>query len=170
MTRSRVSEARGVLRGQNRVAAGVAAGTAAGFVMAIGMMAYQYAQGNSVWTNPNLIAVMWMGRDAAGGQLSIATLAGFLTHMVTSALMGWVAVPFIRDLPPWRTLLASVSYAAASYPVVFTLVLSWANPLMLQRAAMVPMTLAHILFGLVLGLVYVRLTIAEPADREACAG
>lgn len=145
------------MRGHGRVAAGVLAGTVAGLVMALAMMGYQYARGNSIWTNPNLIAVMWMGKEVAGGQLSLATLVGFLTHMATSALMGWVAIPFIRDLPPWRTMLVAVSYALASYPVVFTLVLTWANPLMFVRAPMVPMTLAHALFGVVLGLVSVWL-------------
>jgi hypothetical protein len=97
--------------------------------MAIGMMAYQYARGSSVWANPNLIAAMWLGPEVAGGQLSLATLVGFTTHMVTSAVMGWAAVPFIRDLPAGRTMLVAVSYAVASYPAVFAAVLSWANPL-----------------------------------------
>ncbi len=125
--------------------------------MALAMMAYQYARGNSIWTNPDLIATLWMGPEVATGQLSVATIVGFATHMVTSVLMGWVAVPFIRDLSPRRAVLAGVSYALASYPLVFAAVLSWANPLMVKRSELVPMTAAHALFGLVLGIVYLRL-------------
>ncbi len=126
--------------------------------MALGMMGYQYACGRSVWTNPNLIAAMWLSDDVADGQLTGATAVGFATHMATSALMGWIAIPFIRDLPPVRTVLASASYALASYPLVFALVLTWANPLMVARSELVPMTTAHILFGVVLGLLYLRFT------------
>ncbi len=141
-------------KGRDRTAAAIGAGTIAGLVMAIAMIGYLYAQGRSVWTNPNLIAAMWLGNDVADGRLTEATLVGFATHMATSVLMGWVAVSFIQDLSPGRTVLASVSYALASYPLVFVLVLTWANPLMVQRAELVPMILAHVLFGVVLALAY----------------
>jgi len=120
------------------------------------MMLLLAVQGRSVWTNPDLIAVMWMGPDVADGRLTGATLVGFATHMATSALMGLVAVPFIAGLSRGRTLLASVSYALASYPLVFAAVLSWANPLMVARAGLVPMTAAHAVFGVVLGATYLR--------------
>jgi len=151
---------------QSQVAAGVVAGLAAGLVMAVGMMAYQYAQGNSIWSNPNLIAVMWMGREVANGELSRATPVGFLTHMATSGLMGWIAIPFVRDLPPWRTLLVALAYSLASYPLVFALVLSWANPLMVERTALIPMTTGHILFGVVLGTVFLWLHPSGPAAAK----
>jgi len=135
----------------------VLAGLFAGLVMALAMMGYMKATGHSVWTNPNLIAAMWLGNAAADGRLSLATAVGFATHMVTSAIMGVVAVPFIASLPPLRTLLAAVSYAIASYPVVFAAVISWANPLMVARTELVPMTAAHAPFGLVLGTTYILL-------------
>lgn len=160
---SRPSGAWSGARGLSRVAAGVLGGAAAGLVMGLALMGYHALRGESVWTNPNLIAVMWLGREAAGGQLSAATLVGFLTHMVTSVLMGWIAVPFIRDLPPWRTLLLAVAYSLASYPVVFAVVLTWANPLMVARTHLVPMTAGHTLFGLVLGTVYLWLQLNSPA-------
>lgn len=99
-----------------RWTAGVLAGVSAGVVMAGVMMLYIAATGRSVWTNPNLIAVMWLGERVADGRFGIATVVGFATHMATSALMGFVAVPFVRDLGAGRTLLASISYAIASYP------------------------------------------------------
>jgi len=143
---------------KGRAAAATGAGTIAGLVMAVAVMGYLYVRGRSVWTNPNLIAAMWLGDDVADGRLTGATAVGFATHMATSALMGWVAVPFLRDLPPGRTVLVAVSYALASYPLVFATVLIWANPLMVQCSELVPMTLAHVLFGVVLGLVYLRIT------------
>lgn len=141
-----------------RVTAGAVAGTIAGLVMAIAMMGYMAATGRSPWTNPDLIAAMWMGDHVAGGRLSLATLAGFATHMATSATMGVAALPFIAGLPCGRTLLAAFAYALASYPVVFATVLTWANPLMVARSELIPMTAAHALFGLVLGAAYLGLT------------
>lgn len=142
---------------KNQFAAGAAAGIIAGIIMAMAMMVYMYLTGRSVWTNPDLIAAMWMGNDAADGSLSIATFIGFLTHEATSALMGTVAVPFIKNLPKNRTILVSIAYALGSYPFIFAFVLTWANPLMVARAELVPMTAAHILFGVVFGILYLKL-------------
>jgi len=140
---------------KNRFAAGAVSGIIAGLIMAIAMMAYMYLAGRSVWTNPNLIAAMWMGNGAAAdNSLSIATLIGFLTHEATSALMGIVAVPFIKNLPKGQTILVSIAYALASYPFVFAFVLTWANLLMVERTELIPMTAAHILWGLVFGIFY----------------
>lgn len=139
---------------KNRLAAGAFAGIVAGAVMAMAMMAYMYLTGRSVWTNPDLIAAMWMGNAVANGSFSTATLVGFLTHEATSALMGIIAVPFIRNLSFGRTVLIAVAYALASYPFVFAFILTWANPLMVERSELVPMTAAHILFGLVMGAAY----------------
>lgn len=142
---------------RSRIGAGVVAGIIAGLIMAMAMMGYMAAMGKSIWTNPNLIAVMWMGREVAGGAFSAATIVGFLTHMATSALMGIVAIPFIYRLPTWRTMLAAFSYGLASYPVVFAAILTWANPLMVERAGLAPMAAGHALFGIVLGLCYLWL-------------
>lgn len=137
--------------------AGIMAGLVAGVVMAMFMMAWMASHGESVWTNPNLIAVMWVGRDAALGGFSSATLLGFATHLATSALMGWIAIPFIRDLPPGRTMLAAFAYALASYPFAFALIMTWANPLMVERTNLVPMAVGHAVFGLMLGAMYLGL-------------
>ncbi len=142
---------------RSRISPGVVAGLVAGAVMALFMMGWMVASGKSAWTNPNLIAMMWVGREAALGGFSSATLLGFATHMATSALMGVIALPFIRDLPPARTVLAAFAYALASYPFAFALVMTWANPLMVERTDLVPMALAHMVFGVVLGAVYLRL-------------
>lgn len=104
----------------------------AGLVMAMAMMAYAMLRGESPWTNPDLIAAMCMRERVANGRLGIPTLTGFATHMMTSALMGIVAVPFIYGLPAWRTMLASLSYALASYPLVFVTVMTWADPVMVR--------------------------------------
>lgn len=139
---------------ESKLKAGTIAGIIAGLVMAMAMMAYMYLTGRSVWANPNLIAAMWTGNEAAGGGFSTATIIGFLTHEATSALMGVVAVPFIKNLPARQTILVSIAYALGSYPFVFALILSWANPLMVERAELVPMTVAHILFGFIFGISY----------------
>jgi len=156
---------------KSRAAAGIVSGSIAGIVMAMAMMAYMYARGQSVWTNPDLIAAMWMENGAADGRFSLATLVGFATHLATSALMGLIAVPFIKSLSFGRTILASFAYTLASYPFVFAFVLTWSNPLMVERSELVPMTAAHILFGVVLGIFYKNLfreQIRESNSTESC--
>ena len=54
-------------------------------------------------------------------------------------------------------MLAALSYALASYPVAFATVMTWANPLMIERTGLAPMAAAHALFGIVLGAVYLWL-------------
>jgi hypothetical protein len=75
-----------------------------------GFMILTWVREGSVWTNPNLIAVMWLGPGVADGRFGSPTLIGFATHMTTSVLMGLVGVLFIgllhageRFSPPWPT-------------------------------------------------------------------
>jgi len=143
----------------------LAAGAIAGMVMSVAMMMTAVAMGTSVWTMPDLIAAMWFGPAAANGALGGHTLVGFLTHEMTSALMGVVALPFLRGLRGRQAVLVAMAYALASYPLVFAFVLSWANPTMYAAVDMVQMTWSHLLFGLVLGLMYPR-WIERPADAN----
>jgi hypothetical protein len=137
------------------------------------MMMYMAVHGESVWTNPNLIAVMWVGPSAVRGGFGWPTIIGFATHMATSLVMGVVGVVFIASLPPRRTLLAALAYALASYPVVVGFVMTWANPLFVERTTIVPMTIAHAVFGAVYGAVYLgpttsgRTAAAEQAMTAA---
>lgn len=126
---------------------GVLAGLVAGAVMAAVMMLFALSSGHSVWTNPDLIAALWRGPAAANGKFSNGTMLGLATHMATSAVMGIVALPFIARLPAWRTMLAAIAYALASFPLVFATVLAWADPTMFQAVRMLPMTVAHLVFG-----------------------
>ena len=142
-------------------AAEAIAGTIAGAIMAMAMMVYMYLIGESVWTNPNLISAMWLGNQAANGSLSTATFVGFFIHEATSAVMGIIAVPFIKNLPIWRMLIVSIAYALASYPLVFAFVLTWANPIMVERSELIPMTVMHILFGLTMFIFYKILSPKE---------
>lgn len=152
---------------RSRILSGLAAGTLAGLVMALAMMGYMAYRGRSLWRMPDLIAVMWMGEEVADGRLGWATLVGFATHVATSAVMGIVAVPFIDGLSRWRTVLVASAYAIASYPVAFSAVITWANPLMIERTELVPMTVAHGIFGVVLGLAYVGLRrVPRPARKH----
>jgi len=145
-----------------QIPAAATSGALAGAIMSMAMMLSMVITGRSMWTLPNLIAAMWMGVEVASEAPSAATLAGFLTHMATSVIMGLIAIPFIRDLSPRRTYLAALSYALASYPIVFAAVLSWANPLMVERAGLISMTAGHALFGVVMAATYLRLTPSEP--------
>ena len=141
----------------NRLGAGVIAGGVAGLVMAMAMMGDMKWQGQNVWTNPNLIAAMWMGPKVAGGRLTLATLVGFHDSHGDERCYGDNHHPFIYKVPAWRTLLAALSYAMGSYPFAFAIVMTWANPIMVERTGLVPMAAAHALFGLVLGFGYLLL-------------
>lgn len=114
-SRRKTSKAATNLVNARTIPAALLAGSVAGVVMALFVMTYMAAIGRSVWTNPNLIAVMWLGEEAAESTFSSATVVGFVTHMITSAEMGLIAIPFIRDLPPARTVLVAFAYAVASY-------------------------------------------------------
>jgi len=49
------------------------------------------------------------------------------------------------------------AYAVASYPVAFSAVIRGANPLMMEHAEMIPMTIGHAVCGVVLGMVWLAL-------------
>lgn len=136
--------------------------------MAAAMMGYMLVRQQSVWTNPHLIAVMWMGPHAADAGFGVPTLVGFATHMAASMLMGVIGVPFIAALPRGRTMLAAVAYALASYPVAIAFVMTWANPLFVERTRVVPMTIAHIVFGLIYGWTF--LALASRSGRRSSPG
>lgn len=142
---------------------GALAGLVAGAVMSMGMMLIAILRGESPWGMPNMIATMWLGVGAADGGLGVATMFGLVTHMATSALMGVVAVPFVAGLARWRVLLVSLAYALASYPLVFSLVIRWANPLMYERAPMFDMTWGHAVFGVTFAVAF--LWIGDRRDR-----
>lgn len=149
----------------NHLWPGALAGAVAGIVMAASMMGYMLVRQQSVWTNPNLIAVMWMGPEAATAGFGIATIVGFATHMAASVLMGVMGILFIAALPRGRTVLAALAYALASYPVAIAFVMTWANPLFVERTQVVPMTMAHIVFGLVYGWTF--LALVGRSDRRS---
>lgn len=134
--------------------AGAGAGLVAGTVMAMTMMMLAIFRHQSIWTMPDLIAAMWLGPDVATGQLGFPTLVGFLTHEVTSTLMGVIAIAWVAGLEGRRLLLASLAYALASYPLVFATVISWANPIMYRQTSMIDMTVAHMIYGIVFAAGY----------------
>ncbi|MDX1532150.1 MAG: hypothetical protein R3362_11540 [Rhodothermales bacterium] len=140
----------------SRPAAGAVAGAVAGLLMAVTLMVFTAAAGQGPWTIPNLIAATWLGPDAADGVFGAASVVGFATHLGASAALGVAALPFIYGLPPMRTVLVALVYALATFPVVFAFVLTWANPLLIARSHLVSMTLAHGVFGIALGVTYLR--------------
>lgn len=144
---------------------GALAGLIAGMVMSAAMMLVALLRDESMWTLPNLIGAMWFEGAMSEG-LGPQAMAGMLTHAATSALMGFVAVPFVAGSARGRVLIVSLAYALAAYPLAFSLVLSWANPLMFERAPMVQMTWAHMIFGIVFGVAFIWLEGARTETRR----
>ncbi len=149
-----------------RLRTGALAGIAAGTVMSMAMMLAAWLRGDSIWAMPNLISVMWLGPAAAGPQFGLPTITGFLTHEATSLLMGIVAIPFLAGLSRRQTLLVSLAYSLAAYPLAFSLVMRWANPVMFRDASMNQLTWAHLLFGAVMAAVFIRAGSPEPHARS----
>lgn len=143
--------------------AGAVAGLIAGTVMSMAMMLLAVLAGESIWGMPNMIGAMWFG-GSMGEDLGVQAVVGMLTHEVTSTLMGVVAVPFVSAVPRGRVLPISIAYALASYPLLFSLVMSWANPMMFEQAGMVEETWAHLLFGTVFAVSYLLLTRLRRPD------
>lgn len=142
-------------------ATGAIAGLVAGTVMSMGMMLLSLLGGESIWTMPNCIGAMWFGGRIGEG-MGLQAMAGFLTHEATSTLMGAVAVPFVSGSPRNRVLPISIAYALASYPLLFSLLMTWANPQLFERAGMVQMTWGHLLFGTVFAACYLWLPRRTP--------
>ncbi len=136
---------------------GALAGLLPGTAMSMAMMLVAMLRGQSIWAMPNLISAMRFGPAVADGAPGLPTRIGVGTHEATSILLGVVAVSFVSGLPRWRVLLVSLAYALASDPLVFSLVLRWANPLMYEQAPMLRMAWAHLLFGVVFAIAYTHL-------------
>lgn len=141
----------------SRTSAGLRAGAVAGMAMAVVLMAWTRATTGSAWRFPNLVAAFFLGDDVAGTDITLPTMLGLAMHVAASALLGAAIIPLLRDLPVRRKIATAVVAGLAAYPLVYTLILSWAHPLMVEQAELVPMTLAHAAYGGVLGAVYIRL-------------
>jgi hypothetical protein len=135
--------------------AAIVSGLIAGLVMSIFSMSVSMRKGLGLWHMPNLISCMWFGPESFNDQFSFKTIIGLLTHMITSMAMGIVAIPFVEGKKRTGMFLSSYAYSLASYPFVFTFVLSWANPLMYNQTDFSMMTIGHSLFGIVLGASFI---------------
>lgn len=94
---------------------------------------------------------------AFAGAVAGAVMAMLMMmYMAARGLSIWTN-PNLMELSPQRTMLAAVAYALASYPVVVASVMVWANPLFVERTHVVPMTIAHAVFGLAYGATYLVL-------------
>ncbi|MCA1585264.1 MAG: hypothetical protein LC791_11020 [Acidobacteria bacterium] len=129
------------MRHSNHLWPGALAGAVAGIVMAAAMMGYVLVRQQSVWTNPNLIAVMWMGPKAATGGFGIATIVGFATHMAASVLMGVMGIPFIPALPRGAHRSGGVRVCSRLIPRGDCICDDVGNPLFVERTPVVPMTM-----------------------------
>jgi hypothetical protein len=131
------------------------AGFLAGMVMSVFTMAVTSMKGMGIWHNPNLIALMWTGQESVSEGFQLTTVLGLLTHIVTSMLMGVISIPFVENKKKLGILLSSLTYSVASYPLVFSFILSWANPKMYESVNFLIMTIGHTIFGIVLGFVFI---------------
>ena len=135
------------LSGQ-KISAAVVSGIIAGVVMSAFMMVKTFLGGASVWRNANLIAAMWFGPSVAGMGFGVPAMLGMTTHLVTSAVMGAIGLLFIDGLATVRMYLAGFAYALASYPLVLALVMDWADPTFVNNTRLLPMMVAHSIFGI----------------------
>ena len=143
---------------------GIVAGLIAGAVMSVWMMGWGLVAGDGAWSMPQLISTVILGPDGyMGGQIFRAgpVMTGFLLHELTSAGMGLVYAPLIR-LPLLRRapLVTAVFYAFVSWIVAELWLFPFVSDTLAAESTPLQTALAHIVFGIVLGL-YAR-RVGEP--------
>lgn len=149
-----------------KIRAGLTAGFAAGLVRSVALMSYLAVENESIWTYFNLMGAIWQGPEVAHGQFVTATVAGMAIHLIASMLLGVAAIPFIDGLAGWKLLLNAFTYGLAAYPFIFAFVLSWANPVMVERMNLVAISGGQALFGIVLGVTYAMLCGREASRMQ----
>ena len=158
---------------------GAASGLVGGAGMAVWQMIYSAAKGDGFWTPLNVCMASFVYRADAkmmvddmmmhpGMSMNEPVRASHLLvgaglHFAFSAVVGIAFVVVLWELARMglgRLLSTYAGYVAASiaggiilYLVMWYLVLPWANPEFKDLALRGPLFIAHIIFGLVFGLV-----------------
>ncbi|MDX1663529.1 MAG: hypothetical protein R3272_07030 [Candidatus Promineifilaceae bacterium] len=132
--------------------------------MSLWMMGWGLVTGDGTWRMPQLISTVILSSDAyTGGQTFNLTpvMVGFLLHELTSAAMGLlyallIRLPLLRLVPLWT----AVIYAFISWIVAELWLFPFVSATLAAESRSLPVGLAHIVFGLVLGLYALR--VGEP--------
>ena len=136
-----------------RLLAGLQAGVLAGLCMTGWLMMESLRRGQPVWSTPNLVSTVLLGRRGLDPTFGAATLAGLSLLVVVAGMHGIV---FAALMPPasgplWAAN-AGVLFSLSSYGFFFGWALGYLAPLFSQRASRPAWIGAHFLFGMILGL------------------
>jgi hypothetical protein len=138
------------------VGQGVVAGLLAGLVMSIWEMSSAMLLGAGLWKAPLLIATIVLGPQVYDGGRQFAVgpvMLGLLLHELASAGMGLAYVPLVHiPLLGRHPIITAVLYAFVSWIVAQYALIPWLSPTMAQHTPPLQLAIAHIVFGVVLGL------------------
>lgn len=136
-------------------AAGIVAGFIGGVLMALTAMIHAAAVGKGFWLPMKLVAGVFWGAAAPGGNIWMGIM-GLLIHLAVASALGLGFGLFVSDRVDAPTaLFTGVTYGVGIWLVMSFFVLPWANPVMMapQLESMGWWFGYHIIFGLLMGLV-----------------
>lgn len=152
---------------------GALAGLAGGLAMAITAAIIAWISGGDIWMIPKQIAAMVYGEAAIlePGFVAGPVIVGSLLHVITSATLGAIYGILSRRVLHLPTdfgtpLLTGLIYGMLVWMVAYFVVLPVVNPYLLSGYDPVFMV-QHIVFGTVMGLVYMMLRPAPYTDFDA---
>ncbi len=132
---------------------GLEAGVLAGVFM-LGWLFFDAVRRDiTVWTTPNLLATPLLGRSAATSSFGWQTISGLALHLVVSGAHGLLFAAALR--PTVRTIWAAntgLLFSLCSFGLMFGWILRAGAPLVYARAYRPAWLMAHLVFGLFLGL------------------
>jgi hypothetical protein len=147
-SRSRVIE-RAPLHG------GVIAGFAAGLALAVYLAVTSYIGGQGVWRVTKAAAYPLIGRRAlAPGFSAGPVLLGLVCHFAVSVLWGVLFAALFFGLSQRATVIAGAIWGLVAWLAMYYVVLPLVGAGMLNKGPVVPAILAHLLFGLALGICF----------------
>lgn len=143
--------------------AGLWAGLIAGLVfMMMEMGLVWMVQGDSPWAPPHMIAAMALGDDILPAPGTWAPfdmtvmLTAMMIHMLLSAALGVLGAALLRGATMGRALVLGALYGLAIYVLNFYVIAPFAFPWFVMAQNWIS-AFSHVMFGVVLGIVYVAL-------------
>ena len=137
----------------NILLAGLEAGIIGGTAMLAWLAMVSLWHGRSVWSIPNLLASTFFGDDTLRRGFHLSTLSGLSLHLLISTALGIAfSLATSRLDGRGRVLLLGIASALAWYFVGFAYLWRHINPLVLLYSPDIGMLVAHVVFGVAIGL------------------
>lgn len=131
---------------------GVIAGLVAVLVLGLIMCVGEAMMGRGFWRPMQLIGAFFLG-DEWTTQTVLAAILGVAVHLAIGAAWGVLFAAFVRRVPDLSMLaMFGILFGAAVFAIMTFAVLPWASPLFTQGIHLGRYFIAHLVFGLLLGV------------------